>query len=95
MSEKEEFTTVISKSKKKKTAKSLREKSPTPKQAIPDNIGGTTKTKKSSSKKSKKGEQTTSETSETRTSEDAAPEKIHSDEQIAQKLAQRIGRRTK
>ena len=51
----EEFTTVMSKSEKRKAAKTLREKSPTPTPAVPDSIGGTSKTKKATSKKSKKG----------------------------------------
>ena len=49
----EEFTNVMSRSEKRKAAKSLRGKSPTPTPAIPDSIGGTSKTKKASSKKPK------------------------------------------
>ena len=82
--EHERFIPVLNKRDAKKGAKTLRGRSPTPNPAIPDTIGGTINPKKSSSKKSKQGDQTTSGTTATKTSEDVLPEKIHSDEQIAQ-----------
>ena len=82
--EKGEFIPVESKKDRRTRLRTANEKSPTPTPPIPDTIGSNGKKKKPSSRNPRKGEQTTSGTTATKTSEDVAPEKIHSDEQIGQ-----------